>query len=360
MAELIQHEIDHLDGVLMTARQTGTDAVRPIAEHAMLVAAARPVHRLSLARIAEAPADIPPEFLNSPQYDYQPLSDALGCRLTLKLEFANPIRSFKGRGAAFLLAEMLRRGERTGIVCASAGNWGQAMAYACGRHGLPIVVYAAINANPLKIERMRALGAEVRLYGADFDEAKQEAKRFAAETGMRMIEDGLEPEIDEGHGTIAMELLASGKHFTSVVVPIGNGALINGMGRWIKASSPATRVIGVCAERAPSMEQSWRSGRIVETVAADTIADGIAVRVPIPEAVADMHGAVDEVIAVSEDDIVRAMRLAYDCAGLVLEPAGATGIAAILAHRVLFQQQNIATVLSGNNIDWSQHDFFRV
>ncbi|WP_202842373.1 pyridoxal-phosphate dependent enzyme [Luteimonas saliphila] len=351
MAELVQHEIDHLDGVLMTTRASDVDPIRPIAEHASLVAQARPRHRLSLARIARAARDIPPEFANSPQFEYEPLSEALGCRLTLKLEFANPIRSFKARGAAFVVSEMLRRGEREGVVCASAGNWGQAMAYVCSLHGLPIVVYAAHNANPLKIARMRALGAEVRLHGTDFDEAKAAAKAFAARAGMRMVEDGQEPEISEGHATIAIELLARNRHFDSLVVPLGNGALLNGIGRWTKAASPATRVIGVCAAAAPSMARSWRGGRVVETTAAETMADGIAVRVPIADAVDDMHGIVDDVLLVDEEDIARAMVLAHDCAGIVLEPAGAVGIAAIRAYPAHFAGQQVATVLSGNNIE---------
>lgn len=350
MAELVQHELDHLDGVLMTARAVGADATRPIAEHATLVAGTRPAHRLRLARIAAAAGDIPPEFRNSPQFEYQPLSEALGCRLTLKLEFANPIRCFKARGAAFLVAELLRRGERGGIVCASAGNWGQAMAYVCRAHGLPIVVYASVNASPLKIARMRSLGAEVRLHGADFDEAKAAAKDFAVRSGMRMVEDGLEREIGEGHGTIAMELLARGEHFDSVLVPLGNGALLNGMGRWIKAASPATRVIGVCAARAPSMQRSWRDGRSVATAAAETMADGIAVRVPIDQAVEDMRGIADEVLLVGEEEIVRAMELAQNQLGFGLEPAAAVGIAAIAGHRRIFSGRSVATVLSGNNL----------
>ncbi len=319
-----------------------------------------PQHRLSLAHIARSALDIPPEFLNSPQYNCEPLSEALGCQLTIKLDFANPIRSFKGRGASFFVSEMQRRGDQRAIVCASAGNWGQAMAYVCRSYGLPITIYASLNANPLKVTRMEALGAEVRQEGVDFDAAKDAAKAYAKHINGWMVEDGLEVEISEGHGTIAMELLADrGKGvpgFDAVTIPLGNGAMLNGMARWFKAASPATRVLGVCAANAPSMAQSWRQGTLVQTPTADTMADGIAVRVPIPAAVQDMQDMVDDVLLVDEAHIAEAMRLVYQHAGLVLEPAGAVGVAAIVAHRAQFAGQRVATVLCGSNV---QPEFFQ-
>jgi peptide deformylase len=354
LSELVQHELDHLDGVLMTARADGEDAIRPIGEHAFLVGTARPVHRLSLDNIARSANVIPAEFLNSPQYDCEPLSEALGCQLSIKLDFTNPIRSFKGRGASFLVSEMLLRGEARALVCASAGNWGQAMAYACRSHGLPIVIYAARNANPLKIERMKALDAEVRLEGDDFDAAKDAAKRYAASVGGWMVEDGLEVAVSEGHGTIAVELLARGDVYDAVTVPLGNGAMLAGMARWLKAASPATRVLGVCATGADAMEKSWRNKTIVTRAVATTIADGIAVRVPILEAVADIQALTDDVLLVADEHIKQAMRLVHRHAGLLLEPAGAAGVAAILAHPAQFAGLRVATVLCGSNITESQ------
>ncbi|MBA2674931.1 pyridoxal-phosphate dependent enzyme [Ramlibacter sp.] len=311
-------------------------------------------HRLSLANIARSADVIPPEFLDSPQYDCEPLSEALGCALTLKLEFTNPIRSFKGRGASFFLSEMVRRGDKRAIVCASAGNWGQAMAYACRAQGLPIVVYASLHANPLKVARMRAFGAEVRQVGEDFDAAKDAAKAYAQEIGGWMVEDGLDAEISEGHGTIAMELLARGDTFDAVSIPLGNGAMLNGIARWFKSAAPATQVLGVSATGADAMEKSWRDGKLVQTDAANTIADGIAVRVPIPEAVQDMRGIVDDVLLVDDTHIVEAMRLVYQHAGLLIEPAGAVGVAALVAHRARFAGKRVATVLCGSNITEQQ------
>ncbi len=313
-----------------------------------------PDHRLSLASIARSASVIPPEFLNSPQYDCEPLSEALGCRQVIKLDFTNPIRSFKGRGASFLVSEMLRRGEARALVCASAGNWGQAMAHACRAQGLPIVIFAAVNANPLKIERMKSLGAEVRLEGHDFDAAKDAAKRHAESVGAWMVEDGMEAAISEGHGTIAMELLARGDAFDAVTIPLGNGAMLAGMARWFKAASPATRVLGVCATGADAMEKSWRRKTIVTQVAATTIADGIAVRVPIPEAVDDIQRLVDDVLLVDDEHIRQAMRLVYRHAGLLVEPAGAAGVAALVAHSGQFAGRRVATILCGSNITQAQ------
>ncbi len=139
-------------------------------------------HRLSLAHIEEASSAIDPVFLKTPQFVAESLSAALGVRLVVKVETVNPVRSFKGRGAEYLVSKMARGPEigTAEIMTASAGNFGQAMAYACRKRGVGLVVYASLNANPLKIERMRALGAEVVLHGKDFDEAKAEAKRVAA------------------------------------------------------------------------------------------------------------------------------------------------------------------------------------
>ncbi len=126
---------------------------------------------------------------------------------------------------------------------------------------MKLIVYASVNANPLKIERMRALGAEVRLHGEDFDAAKLEAKRFAAQSGTRMVEDSLEPATGEGAGTMAVELLRWPEPFDAVLVALGNGAMLTGIGRWLKAHAPNTEVIGVAARGAPAMEESWRTGR---------------------------------------------------------------------------------------------------
>ena len=315
-----------------------------------------PRHRLSLSRIARAATLIDPVFLASPQYECEPLSEALSCRLTLKLETANPIRSFKGRGAGFLIASRVAQGAIAGrrIVGASAGNWGQALAYACRSQSLPLTLFAAITANPQKVARMKALGAEMILTGHDFDAAKIAAEAHAKETGGLWVADGLDAEAAEGAGTIAIELLASNTVPDVLVVPLGNGALLTGIARWAKAAKPGIEIIGVQAKGADAMEKSWRGGTLVFPPSVSTIADGIGVRVPIKEAVDDMQGLVDDVHLVDDSAIIEAMRLLFRTAGLVSEPSGAAGVAAILARPHHFRGKNVATIICGSNLTQEQ------
>src|SRR2546423_962764 len=283
---------------------------------------------ISVDRIEEAAGLIDPVFLNSPQFDCAPLSDRLGVETILKVETVNPIRSFKGRGADYLLHRLTADKDQRGIVCASAGNFGQGMAYACRSRGRKVTVFAARNANALKVERMRTLGAHIELTGDDFDEAKDAAKEHARKNDDLYIEDGRIGAIAEGAGTMARELTATHDALDAVFVPLGNGSLINGIGTWLKRHSPQTKIIAVCARDSPSMAISFEKGE--PAVAPSTsIADGIAVRVPIPEAVAAMQHTVDEVILVPDGDMLEWMRHLHTDAGLVIEPAGAAGLAAV-------------------------------
>jgi threonine dehydratase len=306
----------------------------------------------SVGRIEEASRLIDPVFLDSPQFVCEPLSRRLGVVTTLKVECINPIRSFKGRGTDHLLERL--GPQPAGIICASAGNFGQGMAFAARKRDQRLTVFAAHSANALKVERMRALGAEVVLEGADFDEAKDAAVVRAAATGALYIEDGLHPAITEGAGTVALELGRMKEPLDAVLVPLGNGALINGMGAWFKHFSPDTLVIAVCPAGAPAMELSWRAGKAVSTESMDTIADGIAVRVPVPEALEEMRHTVDEVMLVTDEEILAAMRMLFSDTGLVVEPAGAAGVAAIARLRQRLAGKRVAVPLTGGNVTEEQ------
>ncbi len=213
-----------------------------------------------------------------------------------------------------------------------------------------MTVFAAENANALKVRRMRDLGAEVRLGGTDFDTAKSIGREWARAEGLPFVEDGREAWITEGAGTIGRELHALDEAFDAVLVPLGNGSLLNGVAVWMKAAAPATEMIGVAASGAPAMERSWRQGVLVETERAETIADGVAVRVPIPEALADMRQVrVDDVVLIDDAVTRKAMTLIERHAGLIVEPAGALGVAAILADRVRYEGLRVATILCGGN-----------
>jgi threonine dehydratase len=311
-------------------------------------------HRIKLEHIKAAMNVIEPVFLNTPQFVNEPLSSILGCRLLTKIETLNPIRSFKGRGAEYFLSTLEALTPRPKIVCASAGNFGQAMAFSARKRGFELTVYASVNANPLKIERMRDLGANVILAGEDFDAAKQIAKQFALEHSALMVEDSLQEAITEGSGTMGLELLQSSESFEIVLVPLGNGAMINGIARWIKAHRPEIQVIGVSARGADAMEQSWRLNKIVTLEKINTIADGIGVRLPIAEALADMKDLVDDILLVDDSTILHGMKLLHQHLGIVVEPSGAVGVAAILEQPEKFKNKSVATIICGGNLTLEQ------
>jgi threonine dehydratase len=304
---------------------------------------------LSLDNIEEASRVIDPVFLNSPQFISAELSDLLGRRFAVKVETLNPIKSFKGRGADYFIRGV--PSDRP-VVCASAGNFGQAIAYAGAARGVPVRVFAATTANVAKLARMRELGAEVVLAGADFDAAKSAARDFVERhPECLFVEDGQEVRISEGAATIALEL--ERLRLDTLLVPVGNGALISGIGRWLKARGVATRVVGVCAEGAPAMALSWREGRPVSLPQARTIADGLAVRVPVPEAVDWMRAYVDDMLMVPEEPMRRAMELIRDTLGVLVEPSGAIGVAAAREHRC--DGALLGTIITGGNLSPEAH-----
>lgn len=300
---------------------------------------------LKLANIEQAARVIDPVFRNSPQFVDEQLCAALGRRTIVKVETANPIRSFKGRGADFLMRGL---DAKLKVVCASAGNFGQAVAYAGRSRGMAVEVFVPADVNPNKVARMKALGATVSIIGVDFDAAKQHARRKAAKDRRCVfVEDGEDPSISEGAGTIGVELLLAGS-IDAIVLPVGDGALITGVATWVKEHSRQTKIIGVCATGSPAMLQSWRAGKAISTEAATTIADGIAVSAPIARSVERMRALVDDMVLVDDAQLLDAMRLASSTLGLVLEPAGAAGLAAIQAHSL--PGDVLATVLTGSNI----------
>ncbi len=307
--------------------------------------------RITLERIEAAAAGIDPVFLNTPQWICESLGEELGARVALKAETLNPIRSFKGRGADWLVQHLP---PRASLMCASAGNFGQAMAYACRARGVPLAVYAAETANPLKIARMRSLGARVVLAGEDFDAAKALAREEAAREGIRFVEDSRDPEPTEGAGTIGLEWLRFPERLDALLIPLGNGAMLAGIATVIKARLPGTRVVAVGAAGAPAMVESLQSGRLVTHDGIDTIADGIGVRIPVPEALEDLRDLVDDLLLVPDDCIVDAMRLLHRHAGVVAEPSGAAGLAGVLQEPERFSGMTVGTVICGSNLTPAQ------
>ena len=296
---------------------------------------------LSLERIDAARDRIHPAFVDSPQFIDERLSAELGREVVVKVETLNPIGSFKGRGT-WLVAEDLDP-ERT-WVCATAGNFGQGLAYAARARGAQVHVFAAAGAPPYKVERMRALGARVDV--SDLAEAAARAYADADPDERVLVKDGLAPAIAEGAGTIGAELEAAGP-LDAAVVQIGDGALISGVACWLKARVPGIRVIGVCASGAPAMARSFEAGHAMAVQGSGTIAAALAITDPVPESVERVRALVDEIVLVDDEDLRSSMSLIAEAVGVLVEPAGAAGVAALYRYRRQLEGQRIAVLLTG-------------
>jgi threonine dehydratase len=311
---------------------------------------------VTASAIHAARTRIPPAFRESPQYVAEPLSERLGVPVVVKVETANPIGCFKGRGTWLAVSELAASGEvgeERGLVVASAGNFGQGVAYAARALGIPLVVIAAVTASPVKVAAMRRLGADVRLVGEDFDAAGAAAASHVAESGWRLLVDGQDPWTTIGAGTMAVELtdgVAAGDlpAIEALYVPVGDGALIGGIGTWLRRAAPATRVIGIQAEEAPAVTLSWRAGHPIQTERAETIADGLAARVPLPEALEVMRDSVDEMVLVSEDAILAAQQELSTALPFAIEPSAAVGWAAMCAAPA--HRGAVGLILTGGNV----------
>jgi threonine dehydratase len=289
--------------------------------------------------IRDAHRTIDRAFVATPQFVHDGLSDQLGVPVIVKVETVNPIRSFKGRGtwvAVQALAAAGSIGPDRPVVCASAGNFGQGVAYAARASGLPAVVFASSGANRAKVRRMAELGARVELVDGDFDDARAASEVFAVNGGGQLLVDGGDVRISTGAATLALELTDAARMGllpapSLISVPVGNGALVNGVGSWMRIAAPTCAVVGVQAERAPAMTLSWRAGRPTDTASADTMADGIASRIAIPLAVELMRRRVDDMILVSEQALQGARADLTTALGITVEGAAAASWAGLLA-----------------------------
>ncbi len=293
---------------------------------------------------------IDPVFLDTPMYPCDPLGRALGCTVSVKLETANPVRSFKGRGTE-LVASMLAEQGRPAVVCASAGNLGQALAWSAGRRGIDVTVVASRWAPVAKLDRIRALGAALELVDGDFEAARERAASIAERDGVRLVEDSRDLETCEGAATIGLELAAGAAQFDAVLIALGGGAMATGVGHVLKTHAPAAEVICVQPSGAPAMTLSWRARRVVTTDSADTIADGVAGRYPIPAVLDDLLVVADDAVLVQEASIVAGLRLLLEHAGLVVEPSAALGVAAVLEDRERFAGRHVVVIICGSNVD---------
>ena len=299
---------------------------------------------------------IHPAFRNSPQFIHEGLSDLAGVDVVLKVETVNPIRAFKGRGTWLAIAGLAGEGtlgpDRP-VVAASTGNFGQGVAFAARAHGIPAVIFADEHANPTKLDRMRRFGATVIQQGRDFDAAREASEAYASAHGAFLLLDGADPRVAAGAGTLALEVtdgIASSDlpAITTAYVPLGNGALIVGVGAWLRSAAPECRIVGVAAAEAPSMVLSWQTGELVETPETGTYAEGIACRVPIPEALDMMVGRVDELVLVSEAELQAAEAQLTAATGITAEGAAAASWAGLLADSR--RDGPALVILTGSNV----------
>ncbi|MQA12278.1 MAG: pyridoxal-phosphate dependent enzyme [Pseudonocardiaceae bacterium] len=309
--------------------------------------------RLDVARIQAARRVIDPVFLDTPLYRCEALEPGLGCTVSIKLETANPVRSFKARGTELVTSLLADSGSRA-VVCASAGNLGQALAWSGRGRGLDVTVVASRFAPAAKLDRIRALDAKVELVDGDLDVARERAAALAQHHDIRLVEDSLDIETCEGAATIGLELadtVAAAPPFDTVLIALGGGALATGVGHVLKARAPDTEVICTQPLGAPAMTRSWHERRVVNTDSTNTIADGVAGRRPIPAVLNDLLVVADDAVLVQEASIITGMRMLRDDAGLIVEPSAALGIAAILEDRDRFAGRRVVTIVCGSNVD---------
>jgi threonine dehydratase len=280
------------------------------------------------------------------------LGDRVRPGLHLKLENLQRTGSFKDRGALNRLLALSAEERARGIVTASAGNHAQAVAYHGARLGMPVHVVMPEHTPLIKVLNTRRFGADVRFHGATLSDAMVEARRMESEEGYVLVHAFDDDRVIAGQGTIGLELLEQLPELTAVVVPIGGGGLISGIATAIKGHRPEVRVLGVEAAAAASALASRRAGKLVGIESSETIADGIAVKRLGERTFPIIERHVDDIVAVSEDEIAHAVHLLLERQKLVVEGAGAVPLAAILSGRLPLDASDVTVmVLSGGNID---------
>jgi threonine dehydratase len=271
-----------------------------------------------------------------------------GRRLLLKREDVHELGAFKWRGAAPTV-EAYRDAGRTAVVTASTGNHGAATAWAARQAGIRAIVYAPANAARAKLELIERFGADVRLTRTDLDEAKNEARKHAAEHDLPFFEDGAEQAQYDGYAAVGDEVLDElGEPPAAIVVPVGNGALLGGIGLAVCRRSPETLRVGVVAKEAPCMADSWEAGEPIACERCETFADGLAVRVAVPVAVEVLGEVASRMLRVSERQIARAVG-AYADTGIRAEGAAAAALAAL--PQLSDVEGPVVLVVTGRNID---------
>lgn len=289
----------------------------------------------------------------TPLHNYPALDAAVGAEIWVKHENYQPIGAFKIRGGISFMAQLPPDQRAQGVATASTGNHGQSVAYAARLFGVRALIVVPENANPVKLEAMRANGADVRLVGAEFEEAKAHCQRIAAEEGLRFVSSGDEPALIAGVATHTLEILQEQPDIDAVIAPVGGGSGAAGAALVAKSVNPKIRTIAVCAQSSPApfltwQEQAWREAPNRST------AEGLATGAPfmLPQSILWQH--LDDFLTVSDEEMLAAVRLYLEKAKTLAEPAGASPLAALLRLREELAGQKVALILSGGNISPEQ------
>ena len=287
----------------------------------------------------------PTRLVRSPE-----LSRTLGTDVHLKLECELPTGSFKVRGAYVALRAATERGDVREVVAASTGNHGAAVAWAARALGIAARIFVPVGANRTKTTRIESLGARLSEVGADIEGSRRAAEAYAAASGALLLDDATSPDVPFGAGTMGLELIEQLPDVATVVVPVGDSALVRGVAGAIESVRRDVRIVGVQAVTAPAYHDSWRSGRVETTETANTIADGLATTTPTAPNVAAIRALVDDMVLVSDAEMIDAMRVLREHDGIVAEPAGAAPVAALLRGASASFAGPVVAIVTGGNV----------
>ena len=306
-----------------------------------------------LAEVFAARKRIAPYLRPTPLYRYPALDALTGAQVRVKHENHQPVGAFKVRGGVNLISQLGADERHRGVIAASTGNHGQSVAYAADLFGVRAVICMPEQANPVKVESMRALGAEVIFYGRDFDEAREHCEEQATGHGYRYIHSGNEPALIAGVATCTLEILQDRPDIEVIVVPVGGGSGAAGACVVAKAVRSPVEVIGVQSEAAPAAYRSWQAGTLVQDKTS-TFAEGLATRTAFELPQRILRELLDDFVLVSEDGLKTATRLMIEKTRNLVEPAGAAALAAVLGAPQRFTGRKVAIICSGGNISPAQ------
>ncbi|PHM17372.1 MAG: threonine ammonia-lyase [Sulfuricurvum sp. PD_MW2] len=307
---------------------------------------------IDLQTIYEANERIKDVIVKTPFGHAPRLSQESGCNVYLKKENLQVTGAFKIRGAYNKIASLSDEERSRGVIAASAGNHAQGVAMAAQMFGTRALIVMPESTPLTKINGVSYYGAEVILAGSNYDEAYAYASSYGAEHGLVFVHPFADEAVMAGQGTLALEMLECMDNLDAIIIPVGGGGLISGMASAIKALAPHIRVIGVGAAGAPAMRQSFDAKTAIDTTSVRTIADGIAVRDTSPITLAHILDSVDEFVSVDDEEIANAILFLLERQKLVVEGAGAAGVAALLHHKMdHLKDKNVGVVLSGGNMD---------